>query len=220
MNFIIKIFTRVLDTIFPQRCVACNAEGTLLCEKCLYNFPVASPAEFPFIHAVFDYRHPPLTSALWRFKYKNARGFAKIFAERLYEEIIAELSDDINANSAERYLLVPIPLHKSRLRERGYNQSNLLAKELMKYDGGEIFEFAPDILIRVRKTKPQARAEKRSVRQANLRDAFLCSDKAHIRGRAIILIDDITTTGATLLSAKQALSSAHPRKILAFTIAH
>ena len=135
MNLIIKIFTQILDTIFPQKCVACKKERTLLCEKCLYSFPTSSSAEHPFIHPVFDYHHPPLRNALWRFKYKNARGFAKIFAERLYENIIEEMSDHIDAHSEEKYLLVPIPLHKSRLRERGYNQSALLAKELMKYGG-------------------------------------------------------------------------------------
>ncbi|MBI3634473.1 MAG: ComF family protein [Candidatus Yonathbacteria bacterium] len=220
MNLILNFFSSVLDAIFPQKCVACKKDGTLLCEQCLCGFPVAPPAPLPFIHSVFDYQHSPTKNTLWRFKYKNARGFAKVFAERLYEEIIAELSDNIDAGSDEKYLLVPVPLHKSRLRERGYNQSSLLAKEIAKYDRSGMFEFAPDVLKRVRKTKPQARAEKRSARQANLHGAFTCSDYARVHGRTIILIDDITTTGATLLASKKALSLARPRKVLAFTIAH
>jgi predicted amidophosphoribosyltransferase len=90
----------------------------------------------------------------------------------------------------------------------------------MMHDKSSIFEFAPGALVRTRKTTAQARSEKRTARIANLHEAFTCPDPTHIRGRTIILIDDVTTTGATLLSAKHALSLARPRKIIAFTVAH
>lgn len=220
MRSLVKIFERFLDIFFPRKCVGCRARGMLLCDKCLAKIPSAPPTEHAFIRAVFDYHAPSVKRALWRFKYENARGFAKIFAKPLYDEIIAELSDHIDAGSDEKYLLVPIPLHPSRRRERGYNQSELLAHELIKRDGGNMFEFAPDLLARTRKTKSQARAEKRSARLANLRDAFVCHDLARIRSRTIILIDDVTTTGATLLEAKRALAAGRPRAVLAFTVAH
>lgn len=220
MQSFIKIFERILDTLFPRECVGCRAHGMLLCDKCLTKIPTAPPTEHSFICAVFDYRAPMVKRALWRFKYENARGFAKVFSERLYDEILAEVSDMVDATAHGKYLLIPIPLHASRLRERGYNQSELLARELIKHDGGGMFEFAPHILARTRKTKPQARSEKRTARLANLRDAFKCHDLARVRGRTIILIDDITTTGATLLEAKRSLADGKPRKVLAFTVAH
>jgi len=74
--------------------------------------------------------------------------------------------------------------------------------------------------VRTRATAPQARSEKRVARLANLRGAFVCTGPSRIRGRVVILIDDVTTTGATLLEAKRALTVAKPRKVLAFTVAH
>lgn len=198
----------------------CNASGSLLCEKCLLDTPNASPTEHSFIHAVFDYRNPTIKNAIWRFKYRNSRSIAKCFSKQLYEDIIAEVGEDVDAHIREKFLLVPIPLHATRKRERGYNQSELLAQALLACDTASIFEFAPNILSRARNTTPQARSEKRSARIKNLQGAFTAHDHARIRGRSIILIDDVTTTGATLLAAKQALSPAKPRKVLAFTITH
>lgn len=220
MHVLTKFFAYILDTLFPNECVGCRTRGALLCDRCLANTPAAPSAEHSFIRASFDYRAPMIKRTLWRFKYENARGFAKIFAKPLYDEILAELCDHLDAASHEKYLLFPIPLHPSRRRERGYNQSELLTHELIKRDEGNMFEFVPDLLARTKKTKPQARAEKRSARLANLRGAFVCHDLARIRGRTIILIDDVTTTGATILEAKRALTAGRPRAILAFTVAH
>ncbi len=213
-------FSSLLDLLFPRECVGCRTPRTLLCENCLGEVPQASPAEHPFIHGTFDYRDPIIKRAIWRFKYKNMRNFAEIFAPYLYDEIIGTIGESLSISVSEKFLLVPIPLHKKRLRERGYNQSALLALALIKLDSAKLFEYSPDILVRARETKPQAKSEKRAVRLANLRDAFTCIDPARVRGRTIILIDDVTTTGATLLEAKRALSSGRPRKVLAFTVGH
>lgn len=220
MQILIRIFDRILDIIFPRECFGCHTSGILLCDKCLAAFPPARESEFPFIRAMFDYRDPAIKRALWCFKYKNMRGLAPIFAKYLSAEILAELGDGTDAGAREKYLLVPIPLHPSRRRARGYNQSELLAEELMRLDNGVMFEYAPRVLARQKKTKPQAHKEKRSARRENLRDAFVCPDPLRIRGCAVVLIDDITTTGATLAEAKRALATGKPRTVLAFAIAH
>ena len=215
-----SFFSHILDVFFPQVCVGCQTQGALLCKKCLARVPAAPPTEHPFIHAVFDYRHPFIKDAVWRFKYKNMRGFAEVFAKKLYEEIIVDLGDGLYTSSNETFLLVPIPLHKKRLRERGYNQSELLARAIIAYDKTNTFKPAPELLVRTRATPPQARSEKRAMRLNNLRGAFTCTDPSRVRGRIIILIDDVTTTGATLEEARRTLAAAKPRKILAFTVAH
>lgn len=215
-----SLATFVIDMLFPYECAGCRAHSVLFCNECLESCPRAISTQHTFIHAVFDYQNPIIKRSLWRFKYENVRAFAEIFARPLYEKILDELCDDIDAHQQEKYVLIPIPLHTSRQRARGYNQSELLARGIMTLDKGNIFEFAPEALIRTRKTKPQARSEKRTARIANLHEAFMCPDPTRIRGRTIIFIDDVTTTGATLLSAKHTLSLAHPRKILACTVAH
>lgn len=220
MQRLVTTFANVLDIFFPRTCVGCGASRTLLCAECLAKVPYAPPVEHSFIRGVFDYHHPLIKDAIWRFKYKHARGFAEVFAERLYEEIVSELGDSLCTAPNETFLLVPIPLHKKRLRERGYNQSELLARSIIDYDQAHMFELAPDLLVRIRATAPQARSQKRAARIANLRGAFVCTDSARIRGRIVILIDDVATTGATLLEAKRALAVAKPRKVLAFTVAH
>lgn len=221
MQHIFKLFARILEALFPHFCVDCGTRGTLFCDTCLARSPKAPPvANDSHVHALFSYQHPPIKHALWRFKYGNTRNFAKIFTPALHEEILTELGDTIDMLTHEKYLIIPIPLHPSRLRTRGYNQSDLLARELIEYDHGRMFEYTPNILTRTKKTRPQARSERRVARIANLHDAFICHDHTHIRNRIVILIDDIVTTGATLQAAKHALKEARPRKIIAFTIAH
>ncbi len=220
MQTLTSLFNKILDLIFPRECLGCRILGMLLCEKCLTLVPAPPPSEHSFIRAVFDYKNRLIKRAIWRFKYENARGFAEVFAHSLYDEIIGELGDSLHVSKNEKFLLIPIPLHPARLRERGYNQSELLLRSVMKLDHEGIFELASSVLVRTRKTKPQAHSEKRAVRLANLRDAFECVDHARVRGRTVILLDDVTTTGATLLAAKHALISSKPRKVLAFTVAH
>lgn len=220
MQKLVALFTKILDLVFPRQCLACGTPHTLLCVKCLAKIPSAPPAEHPFIRAVFDYHHPFIKDAVWRFKYKNARGFAEVFAEKMYEEMIGDLGDGLCASLSETFLLVPIPLHKKRLLERGYNQSELLARAIIARDQINMFELAPDLLVRTRATPPQARSEQRTVRLNNLRGAFACTDPTRVRGRIIILIDDVTTTGATLEEARHALATAKSRKVWAFTVAH
>lgn len=214
-----SIFEYITDTVFPRRCGGCDTHRTLLCEKCIAHIPRTPSSTHPFITAVFDYRNPIIRRAIWRFKYKNVRGFAEIFGEKLYEEIMGDLGDNLYFSKNETFLLVPIPLHKKRLRRRGYNQSELIAHAIMKNDTGNIFERAPKALVRIRETKPQARSEKRAARLQNLRGAFR-ADPAPVRGKHIILIDDVATTGATLSEARKALLSAGARSVRAYAVAH
>lgn len=181
---------------------------------------MAGESEHSFISAVFDYRNPIIRKGIWNFKYKNARAFARAFAPYLYDEILGALSNELFISGGENIILVPVPLHKKRLRERGYNQSELLVREILKLDSAHIFSYTPNVLLRTRETKPQAKSEKRNARIKNLRDAFSSSNKVNIRGRITILVDDVTTTGATLLEAKRALKPLSPRKVLAFAVAH
>ena len=219
VRVIFSIFEYITDTIFPRRCGGCSTRGTLLCGKCIAHIPRTPSSTHPFITAIFDYRNPLIRRAIWRFKYKNVRGFAKIFGEKLYEEIVGDLGDDLYFSKSETFLLVPIPLHKKRLRRRGYNQSELIARVIIKNDVENIFERAPKALVRVRETKPQAKSEKRTARFENLRDAFRV-DPERVRGKNIILIDDVATTGATFAEARKVLLKAGARNVRAYAVAH
>ncbi len=219
MHILQTIFVNIVDTLFPQRCAGCKVYGVLLCARCVAHIQGTPSSTHPFITAIFDYKNPVIRHAIWRFKYKNARGFAELFGKKIYEEIIGDLGDDLYVSKSETFLLVPIPLHKKRLRNRGYNQSNLIVRVISKNDTGNIFELTSSALVRIRETNPQAKSIKRAARFENLRGAFR-ADTKQVRGKNIILIDDVTTTGATFSEARKTLLSAGARSVRAYAVAH
>jgi ComF family protein len=101
-------------------------------------------------------------------------------------------------------VLVPVPLHHKRLRERGYNQSSLLAKELGKLTNLPVVD---DCLIRQRYAPPQARTSTVDERRSNVANAFLCRDR-RLEGKQVLLIDDVSTSGSTLDACARALKEA------------
>jgi ComF family protein len=115
----------------------------------------------------------------------------------------------------EEALWVPIPLSRARLRMRGYNQIEEVLRtvpELKK-------QLAADVLTRSRATRPQTELT-REERLLNVRDAFSSTRGDRVTGRDIFLIDDVTTTGATLTDAKRALLIHHPRSVTTIALAH
>jgi ComF family protein len=112
-------------------------------------------------------------------------------------------------------VLVPVPLHRRRLRERGYNQSALLARELGKLTALPVVS---DCLVRIRSAAPQARAATAAERRSNVAGAFTCCD-ARLEGRRVLLIDDVATTGATLNACAGALKAAGTVSVWALVLA-
>jgi ComF family protein len=137
-----------------------------------------------------------MRQAIHQLKYKNLRALAGTLA--------GFLSDYLAANSMLGEVLVPVPLHPKRLRERGYNQSILLAKELGKLAGLPVVE---DCLMRKRYALPQARTSTMEERRDNVAGAFACRDR-RLRDKQVLLIDDVSTTGATLDACAAVIKSA------------
>ena len=202
-----------------------------LCETCLGNSPPAERESAKWIFPLYDYRHPPIKKALWLFKYKNKKRLAGIFAEILHSKILEELSDLLIMENFRNPILIPLPLSAKRYKERGYNQAELICKELVKINdirrqpdnvlaGGVYLELENNILIKPKETKHQAHIKNRTERLKNIIGSFAVKNADLIKNRNIILIDDITTTGATLAEAKKTLKQSGARKIIAFTVAH
>jgi ComF family protein len=112
-------------------------------------------------------------------------------------------------------VLVPVPLHARRERARGYNQSELLARALAETAPGVAVAMA---LVRERPTRSQTRLD-REARAANVARAFALAASSEVRGRDVLLIDDVVTTGATLLAAAFALGPAEPATVAAMVAA-
>ncbi len=217
MNFL----DTILNVIFPVNCVSCGENGSDLCIKCLSDSPQASRESASWIFPLFDYRHPPIKKSIWLLKYKGKKKLANIFAEILYDKIIEELADLSIFRNFTEPILIPIPLSKKRYQERGYNQTEIICEKLIELDiKNNNFKLEKNILIKIKETEHQAHIKERNIRLKNLSDSFFVKNPELIKNRNIILIDDVTTTGATLTEAKKILKQSGARKIVAFTIAH
>ncbi len=207
-----------LDFLFPQKCVGCGEEGTLLCYSCQQTLPLIKPPICPkcgkpqpggllcpgcngWQSSIDGIRSPFIFEGLARkvihqFKYKNLKILAGPLA--------ILISNYLNLNPMEGEVLVPVPLHPKRLRERGYNQSELLARCLSKTVHLPVIN---DCLIRQKYLLPQAQTHSVQERRRNVKQAFACTGKA-IFHKQVLLIDDVSTSGATLDACAVALKSA------------
>lgn len=215
-----SIISAILNILFPVSCIGCRTQGLRFCASCLECLPLATKPEDAWSHAVFAYQTNAMREAIWRFKYHNARDLGELFAPALADAIIETFEDGLYVSRQEQYLLVPIPLHERRLKERGYNQSELLARAVTHHIELPNLRLAADILVRTRATKPQARNDTRPERLKNMRNAFAVTPRISLKGSVVILIDDVTTTGATIAEARKTLLAAGARDVIAFALAH
>ena len=201
---------RLLDALLPQDCLLCAApsEDDLLCPACRADLPqLATPAcprcalptaggevcgrclrhppHFDRLIAAFPYAFQ-IDRMLQQFKYGHQLALAGWFGEQL-ATIVA---DDACGLAAD--LVVPMPLHPSRMRERGFNQALEIARHLQESGGARL---ATTLCERIRETAPQEGLSLLQ-RRRNLRNAFICREDLH--GRRILLVDDVVTTGASI----------------------
>ena len=149
-----------------------------------------------------------MREAIHQLKYRNLRALAEVLGHFL--------SDYDSAHPQPVDIITAVPLHPRRLRERGYNQSALLAKELGKLTGRAVRD---DILERRRDTGPQALTASAALRRRNVRGVFRCRDGAGLEGRNVLLIDDVVTSGATRNDCGRALAKAGAANVRGLALA-
>lgn len=212
-----------LDLLFPQKCLGCGEEGELLCCACQKSLPrIMSPVcpkcgrpqpsgivcprcvsrqtsidgiRSPF---VFD---GVVREAVHQLKYNNLRSLAKPLALLVQSYLIH--------NPLPGQILVPVPLHRKRLKERGYNQSYLLARELGKLMKLPVIN---NCLVRVKYEIPQAKTKSVDERHNNVKHAFQCLD-LQLQNTQVLLIDDVSTSGATLDACASALKQSGVKSV-------
>lgn len=196
--------------IRPPVCPSCGVpmpnfgpDGGSLCGDCILKPPVYAGARS------FGYYTGELGRLIRGLKFQNRRNLVELLASFL----VGAFHDTWNGNSFD--LVVPVPLHPVRRRDRGYNQAGLLARSLARRTG---LPFNDRALIRGRSTLPQVGLTD-SQRRANVRNAFRCVDSGRIIDRRILLIDDVMTTGATAASASRALMKAGALRVSVLTLA-
>ncbi len=246
LNVVLNVADKFFDLIFPpseiEKFLALGNGVEILTESSTLTqglvspkFPILSPAEFleipNWVNPIFRYHNKNVSGAIWELKYRANKDAVRIFGEILYLEICRELKINVRAatgvsiSPAEKFLLIPVPTSTKKRRQKGFNQTELLSKEIFRLDqefGGENFKHEPSLIRKITHTKNQADIKDRDKRLQNLKGAFRISPENHgkIFGQNIILIDDVFTTGATLSEIATELRKAGAQKIKAFTIAH
>jgi len=206
MQFI-DICTNIVRRLLPQNCLLCGVYcgQQQLCTGCLRDLPahdfpccpvcampspqaemcgacIKHPPCFDATLAAFTYAFP-IDALLRTLKYQGQLSIAELAGESLAQSIVGRSFPD---------LLVPMPLHPQRLKERGFNQATEIARIVSRRTG---IPLASDVVLRVRETEPQASLPL-AKRSKNMRGAFAC--RQEMSGKHIALVDDVMTSGASL----------------------
>ena len=213
-----NLLQKILDVVFPHpphlRYIEHMSPETFLVQA---HKPLEDP--LPPIQSLFAYRDPLVEQALWHLKYRGSKNVAALFAHILYDVLLEELADKHLFSHFIQPILIPIPLSKERLKERGWNQTEMIARELERLDRSKNFVVQTTILYKKRHTASQTKLN-RDARIKNLKGCFVIPKPELVFQKNIILIDDVTTTGSTLFEAIEVLKAHGAKEVIAFTIAH
>lgn len=215
----LPLIATVLDILFPRHCLGCKKDRTLLCGECTKKVRRELHAPDNWTFAYFSYHDHIIKDSLWHLKYKGRYGYGKMLGKLLYDEAWEGISEKMQFHAFHSPIIVSIPVSKKRLRYRGYNHVSLIAQGFASENPSEC-EIVNNVLEKYRETKRQAEIKVRKDRLANLKNSFRVVDPLYVKDRNIILLDDVTTTGATFEEATRALKKAGARKVLRIALAH
>jgi ComF family protein len=196
-----SFFSHALDLVLPVR----PSQRTVreLTDEDLASLPPTDSGALP-------YRDTMVRALLWEVKYYASAHALMLCAPNLSERLLEIASEELGVA-----LLIPIPMHRTRKKERGHNQTELLceaALQSMGNEGAQALEYVPDVLERRVHTKPQQTLPKH-LRRTNVKGSMHVREPQRVRGRACIVLDDVSTTGATFAEASRALCAAGARAV-------
>ena len=233
-----KIKKFILDTLFPISCLSCGKPDEWICQECLDKIslkreqvcPICEKAITPDGRVCFNCKKKySIGGVLAASSYKNklVSGATHYYKYRFIEDLNIPLGKLLikalfKSDLPIPDLIIPVPLHKRRLRWRGFNQAGLLAKYLsLNLTPG--FEIpAPDnLIVRQKHTPPQMEIKNHARRRKNMRDAFKINrgGRKNIKEKRILLVDDIATTGSTLFECAKVLKKSGAQEVFGIVIA-
>lgn len=231
-------WSNVINQFFPKgiKCILCGEElshNTLysICDDCMEKLPYNNGHNclrcdrpinnmgnycvnckngtlyFKNNKSLFLYK-PPINTVVRKLKYDNRKFLSDTFGNMLAGEV-SRMDHDFD-------IVIPVPLFPKRQKKRGYNQSELLCgamKEKLKMN------VDTNVLIKIRNTRTQANLT-RTERMENLSDAFMVKDRKMVKGKTILLVDDVFTTGTTINECAKTLIEAGAKAVYSITLAH
>ena len=235
-NFLLSAKKIFLDILFPKFCLNCEREGNYLCQDCFYLIDILDRQYCPFcfppkitldgktcesckrtkklkgLFCAASYENFIVKKTINRFKY---RPYLKDLAPILASLIITYLIKLNKLSDFGDFSLVPIPLHKRKLKLRGYNQAEELAKEISTILKIPVLS---NVLLKIKNTPAQVELKKEE-RRENIKNAFLCKDPAMIKNKKILLVDDVFTTGATMEECALVLRNSGAKEVWGMVVA-
>lgn len=226
----------LLDILFPKTCFGCGREGEWICPSCQNHLthraflPITCPlcakktgndlgvvcqscrpkTNIEGIISVGAYNNEVLQKSVKTLKYSMAKDIASDLSKLLSQRLLAAALPA----SYENIVIVPVPLHKKRKRYRGFNQSEEIGQRLAKSSD---LAYSP-ILARTINTRPQVDLKEKD-RKKNVAGAFKLLKNDSLSGKTILIVDDVSTTGATLTECAKVLSELNPESIWGLVVA-
>ena len=226
-----RLLKLILNTLFPPVCVSCKKEGDFLCADCIKalnkkkirsHYQKYEDPDLHYLDGVIyglDYaKNPQIKAGVKQFKYRFTQDLADYFADLIVEKI-----GELNMVKNRKIVLIPVPLHKKRLNERGFNQAEVIAKAVaVRLSDGQADVI--NLLSRTRHTSQQAKLDKKK-RHENLKGAFelnkffVQEQNLYTENTIYFIVDDIFTTGATLENCARILKDGGFEKVYGMVIA-
>ncbi|MHB8085329.1 MAG: ComF family protein [Dehalococcoidia bacterium] len=225
-----QLRSEVIDLFFPRECIGCGKIGGFICYNCAKKLPKIYPPlcqrcgrpessgryckecwgklnnRIDAVRSVFVFEGT-IRAAIHELKYRNLRAISVNLGEYM--------ATYYRDNGLKGDYLLPVPLHEKRIRERGYNQSELLAQEIAKHVKVPV---NGQLLVRTRNNMPQTRTGSAEERRTNMENVFSCQSP-EVAGKDIIVIDDVCTSGSTLEACANVLKAAGAKTVIGFTLA-
>lgn len=220
MGFLRKSWALALDIFFPPLCLGCrnyleeSEKPDLVCKKCLGKIELNKILFHPTINfslaAATSYNDKTVKELIHHLKYNGLEGAVKPLGE-----MVLKYFADINFNTTG-WILVPIPLHSSKYRKRGFNQAEIIVEAVNKKLNLQIITKA---LKRTRATDPQITFSGVK-REENVKDCFGLGEEINlVRGKKVILVDDVYTSGATMKEAVKVLKKNGVKEVMGLVVA-
>ena len=227
-----KFTNFILVLLFPKFCFGCQKEGSYLCEDCQAILEISGfhqpyrTSHLTDLYFALNYQKPLIKNLIKLFKYEP---FVKDLSKTLSSLILShfrclENSPEFilehfqlldNKPNYSDFVLFPVPLERSRLKWRGFNQAEEIAREISSFLK---IPLVLDCLVKTKETLPQVELAKET-RKENIKGVFSCFCPEKIKGRKILLVDDVFTTGATLEEAAKVLKTAGAKEIIGLVVA-
>lgn len=225
-----NLVRNLLDIVYYQSCASCGTKGEVICKTCRDSFRIVDHSSVcpvcgkdigrriicgecitnkrGFSEGYYGFIYEGnLRDAIHAFKFNNRPEVGRYLVS-LLRDLIIPLQEKID-------FIIPIPVTEKRLRQRGYNQSFIISEEISNLTGKPVYH---SVLFKIKETKDQYSLSK-DERKKNIKGAFAIKGVSDLKGKRILIVDDLFTTGYTAYEASRAISGARPESIIFFALA-